>query len=98
MAKDKYFKLLNTVGMIDTEPGTLSGENKLKALDLIQELGDEYKQDQACVREYIEEIEQLKADLRGKDNDIQVLKWRLEYRKQFMPKEVLEKAKESNDE
>ncbi|MGH4125125.1 MAG: hypothetical protein ACREV6_19590 [Clostridium sp.] len=33
------------------------------------------------------ENEKLKADLRGKENEIEVLKWRVEYLSKFEPKE-----------
>jgi hypothetical protein len=35
----------------------------------------------------LDEINQLKADLSCKDNDIAVLKWRVNYLEQFKPKE-----------
>jgi hypothetical protein len=33
------------------------------------------------------EVEQLKAVLRGKDNEIDVLRWRVKYLEQFKPKD-----------
>lgn len=37
--------------------------------------------------ELFKENEKLKADLRGKDNEIEVLKWRVEHLSQFEPKD-----------
>jgi hypothetical protein len=36
----------------------------------------------------LDELEQLNADLKGKENDIAVLKWRVSYLSQFKPKEA----------
>ena len=45
------------------------------------------KLDQLIDKKFLELIEQAEAELRGKDNEIEVLKWRVKYLEQFKPKE-----------
>ena len=56
-------------------------------------LFDEKEKLKALNRDLAAENEQLKADLLGKENEIDVLKWRVKYLSQFKPLEKEEIAK-----
>lgn len=63
-------------------------------IDGIKILPRDYKALKQYYEITLEQNEKLKADLRGKDNEIEVLKWRIKYLEQFKPKDNINQFKE----
>lgn len=53
---------------------------------LIENMQEETDKSRSIINDLNAKVDSLLADLRGKENEIEILKWRVEYLKQFEPK------------